>query len=403
MLLKGKKIIIGVTGSIAAYKIPILIRLLKKEGAEVQVLMTPAAKDFVTPLTLSTLSQQPVFCESFNPVDGKWNSHIEMGNWADLLLIAPVSANTLGKMANGTADNLLLTTYLAAKCPVMFAPAMDMDMYRHPSTQASVAKLQGYGNFLIAPKEGELASGLCGAGRMEEPEEIVKIVAAFLKKKKSLNGKKVLITAGPTHEAIDPVRFIGNQSSGQMGFELAREAAGRGASVTLIAGPVQLTTPDGDVKRVDVVTASEMFNACMKHFSASGIVIMAAAVADYGPAAPAVQKIHKRDQAQLSMTLKANKDILAEMGRRRSKKQVLVGFALETDHEEKNAIQKLKNKNLDIIVLNSLKDTGAGFGHATNNVRIFRKDGSSVKTGLKPKRQIAAEVFNEIEHLITNK
>jgi phosphopantothenoylcysteine decarboxylase / phosphopantothenate---cysteine ligase len=399
MSLKGKKIILGITGSIAAYKIPYLVRLLKKEGTEVQVILTPSACDFVTPLTLSTLSQRPVMVESFNPVDGAWNSHVEMGNWADLMIIAPVSANTLGKMAHGIVDNLLLTTYLAAKCPVFFAPAMDLDMYHHPSTQENIRILQSFGNKLIAPNEGELASGLCGAGRMEEPEEIVKILSGVQKKKETLKGKKVLVTAGPTYEPIDPVRFIGNYSSGLMGFEIARESALRGAIVTLICGPVNQETQNPLIKRIDVKSASDMHREVMKHFPTSDITIMAAAVADFTPEHQAQLKIKKQSEKNLDIKLKPTFDILAGLGKLKKKNQVLAGFALETDNEESHAIAKLKNKNCDIIVLNSLKDKGAGFGYKTNRIKIFTRKGKSLTFGLKPKNEVAADILNEIEKI----
>mgnify|MGYP000959727087 CR=1 FL=1 len=403
MELKGKKIVLGITGSIAAYKIPVLVRLLVKEGADLQLVMTPSACDFVTPLTLSTLSRKPVFVDSFNPADGAWNSHVEMGNWADLVLIAPVSANTLGKMAHGIADNLLLTTYLAAKCPVFFAPAMDLDMYRHPTTKANVKTLQSYGNILIAPNEGELASGLCGAGRMEEPEAILRILVQYFKKKKSLRGKKILISAGPTYEAIDPVRFIANHSSGLMGFELAREAAERGAKVILVTGPVKGLQAHPDVERIDVVSADEMYTACVKHFTASCACIMAAAVADFKPASGSHQKIKKKTDAGLTLELVPNKDILAALGKIRKKHQVLVGFALETENEEAHAMQKLKNKKLDLIVLNSLNEKGAGFGHSTNNVSIYNPGGLVKKTGLKTKSDVAADILDQVEIIITQR
>lgn len=400
MLLKGKKIILGITGSIAAYKIPFLIRMLIREGADVQVLLTPAARDFVTPLTLSTLSQHPVYCEGFNPADGRWNSHVELGGWADLYLIAPLTANTLAKMAHGLADNLVLATYLAAKCPVFFAPAMDMDMYRHPSTRENIRILQGFGNILIEPQEGELASGLCGEGRMEEPGRIVSILASAQKKKESLKGKKVLVTAGPTYEAIDPVRFIGNHSSGLMGFALAREAAIRGARVTLVTGPVHQITGHPSIERVNVVSAAEMYKAVSKQFSGSDITIMAAAVADYTPAKTESQKIKKQKQDKLSLELKATTDILSELGKKKNKDQVLVGFALETENEKANALSKMNNKNLDLIVLNSLKEKGAGFGCSTNKIKIFHRSGKAFNFELKTKDEVAGDIFNEIEKII---
>ncbi len=400
MSLKGKKILLGITGSIAAYKIPILLRLLKKEGADVQVLLTPAACDFVTPLTLSALSQRPALVKGFNPENGSWNSHVEMGNWADMMIIAPVSANTLGKMAHGLADNLLVATYLAAKCPVYFAPAMDLDMYHHPSTQANIKLLQSFGNILIAPNEGELASGLCGAGRMEEPEAIVNVLAGSQKKKASLKGKTVLITAGPTYEAIDPVRFIGNHSTGQMGFALANEAVLRGASVILVAGPVQLKTPHPAIKRVDVTTAEEMNKAVNSVFKKADITLMAAAVADFTPVSAATEKIKKNKNAVPEIKLKPTTDILAGLGAVKRKSQILGGFALETQFEEKNALTKLKNKNLDFIVLNSLKEKGAGFGYPTNKVTIFQRNGKKRTFGLKLKEAVAVDIFDAIEQMM---
>lgn len=397
MSLKGKKILLGITGSIAAYKIPILVRLLKKEGAEVQVLLTPSACDFVTPLTLSALSQRPALVKGFNPEDGSWNSHVEMGNWADLMIIAPVSANTLGKMAHGLADNLLVATYLAAKCPVYFAPAMDLDMYHHPSTQANIKLLKSFGNILIAPNEGELASGLCGAGRMEEPEAIARILAGSQKKKESLKGKHVLVTAGPTYEAIDPVRFIGNHSSGKMGFALAQEAAVRGAIVTLIAGPVNLETAHPSIHRVNIISAAEMQQAVAKAFPKADITLMAAAVADFTPLTPAKEKIKKTTENKQEIKLKQTIDILAGLGKIKGRKQILGGFALETQFEERHALAKLKNKNLDFIVLNSLKEKGAGFGHNTNKITIFQRNGKKLNFGLKLKEEVAADIFDAIE------
>jgi len=327
--LRGKKILVGITGSIAAYKIPFLIRLLMKEGVEVKVILTDAAKDFVTPLTLSTLTGQPVFSDFFEKNDGTWHSHVELGNWADVFIIAPVSANTMGKMANGIADNLLTATYLAAKCPVFFAPAMDVDMFNHPSTHNNIEKLQSFGNILIEPDEGELASGLYGAGRMQEPEEIVGILDSWFKKKKDFTGIKVLITAGPTYESIDPVRFIGNYSSGQMGFAIAEEFAGRESDVTLISGPVNLHITNQKIKITRIHSAAEMHTECMKAFPASQITIMAAAIADYTPVKKENQKI-KKEKDNLTLQLKKTTDILFKLGRSKKKNQFLVGFALES-------------------------------------------------------------------------
>ncbi len=401
MLLEGKKILLGVTGSIAAYKIPFLVRLLIKEGAEVQLVVTPAAKDFVTPLTLSTLSKNSVLCEGFSQSDGRWNSHIELGYWADVYLIAPVTANTLAKMAGGFADNLLMATYLAAKCPVFFAPAMDLDMYKHPSTQKNVHTITSYGNHLISPNEGELASGLCGAGRMEEPERIVEILSDFLKKKQDFKGKQVLITAGPTYEAIDPVRYIGNHSSGLMGFALAEEFAERGAHVTLISGPVNLQQTHAAINRIDVVSAHQMNEACQEHFKTAEITVMAAAVADYMPKQVETKKIKKKTE-RLDLELIKTPDILKNLGKLKTRKQVLVGFALETDKEFENAKSKLDNKNLSLIVLNSLNDSGAGFKSQNNKVTIFGKNSEPKTFALKPKTEVAKDIANEILEFIKN-
>jgi phosphopantothenoylcysteine decarboxylase/phosphopantothenate--cysteine ligase len=400
-MLKGKKILIGITGSIAAYKIPFLIRLLIKEGAEIKVLMTPSAKDFVTPLTLSTLTGHPVYSDFFEKDDGTWHSHVELGNWADALLLAPVSANTMGKIANGIADNLLTATYLAAKCPVFFAPAMDLDMYRHPSTGLNIQKLQSYDNILIHPDEGELASGLYGAGRLKDPEKIVEILTSFFKKKKDFTGKKILISAGPTYESIDPVRFIGNYSSGQMGYALAEEFASRGGDVSLVSGPVYLKTKHENITVTQVVSASEMYKACFEAFPESEIIIMAAAVADYTPQKTEKQKI-KKESDVLLLKLKKTKDILKELGTVKRKNQILVGFALETKDELINAQKKLKNKNLDLIVLNSLNDKGAGFGQSTNKVTMIDKKGNTDNFSLKPKSEVASEIADKIKSLYFN-
>jgi len=394
-LLKGKKIIIGITGSIAAYKIPYLIRLLIKEGAEVQVILTPNARDFVTPLTLSTLSKRPALTETFSEVDGTWNSHVDMGNWADLMLIAPASASTLSKMATGQADNLLVTTYLSAKCPVFFAPAMDLDMFKHPTTVQSIEKLVSFGHHLIEPQVGELASGLSGAGRLEEPEQILEIIMDFFKKKKQFSNKKILVTAGPTYEAIDPVRFIGNYSSGLMGFEIAREAAERGADVTLISGPTHLKVNHPGIKRIDVVSASQMLEACNKEFQDVDITIMAAAVADFTPAIVSDSKI-KKETSLNSIQLKPTTDILSTLGQQKKNHQLLVGFALETNAELENARKKLKNKNLDLIVLNSLKDEGAGFGVTTNKITIIGKNNLQIDYPLKTKREVASDILDQL-------
>lgn len=399
-MLKGKKILLGITGSIAAYKTPILLRLLIKEGAEVQVVMTPTAIDFVTPLTLSTLSKRPALSIPFDPSDGKWNSHVEMGNWADIMIIAPVTATTLGKMANGIADNLLIATYLAAKCPVYFAPAMDLDMYRHPTTKANVQKLISFGNKLISPNEGELASGLCGAGRMEEPENIVKIIIDDIKKKNQLKNKTALVTAGPTYEMIDPVRFIGNNSSGKMGFAVANELAERGCKVKLVCGPVSLNNNHPNIERIDIVSAEQMLTSCKKHFKTSDICVMSAAVADYTVAEPAVEKIKKEKEQKFLLELKPTVDILSYLASKKSAKQLMVGFALETNNELSNAKQKLKNKKLDFIVLNSLNDKGAGFGHDTNKITIVDKIGKTEEYALKQKTEVAADIVDKIVKMI---
>jgi phosphopantothenoylcysteine decarboxylase/phosphopantothenate--cysteine ligase len=398
-VLKGKKILIGITGSIAAYKIPFLIRLLKKEGAEVQVVMTPAARDFVTPLTLSTLSGNPAYSYPFDQKDGTWTSHVEMGRWADVMLLAPVTAATLGKMAHGIADNLLVTTYLSAKCPVFFAPAMDLDMYRHPATGENIQKLIGFGHTLIEPQVGELASGLTGAGRMEEPENIVQVLKNHFSEKKVFSGKKFLVTAGPTYEAIDPVRFIGNHSSGKMGFALAQAAAEKGADVTLIAGPVDLETLHPAIHRVDVISANEMYKACKKYFPDADVTVMAAAVADFTPENVASQKIKKGAQTP-TIKLKPTRDILQQLGKEKKPGTILAGFALETDNELENARTKLKNKNLDLIVLNSLKDEGAGFGVSTNRITILDKNGKQYDYPLKSKKEVAGDILDRIAELI---
>ena len=399
-MLQGKRIVIGITGSIAAFKVPALIRLLKKEGAEVKVIMTRAATDFVTPLTLSTLSGNPVIIEPFDPVDGSWNSHVELGRWADLYLLAPVSANTLAKMAHGVADNFFLTAYLSAKCPVFFAPAMDLDMFKHPATQKNIEILQSYGHKLIEPAVGELASGLCGAGRMEEPDNIFKEVVEFFSIKNSpLSGKNVLVTAGPTIEAIDPVRFISNHSSGLMGFSIADELAGRGARVTLIAGPVNLSLQNRSVNRIDITSSEEMFEKCMAASSNADIIIMAAAVADYKPFSVSETKLKKTDTLP-EIKLSPTRDILAELGRNKKSGQLLVGFALETDHEEENARKKMTGKNLDMIVLNSLRDQGAGFKSPENKISVLLKAGDFQHFPLKPKTEVARDIIDCIESII---
>jgi phosphopantothenoylcysteine decarboxylase/phosphopantothenate--cysteine ligase len=400
-MLKGKKILIGITGSIAAYKIPFLVRLLIKEGAEVKILLSRSARDFVTPLTLSTLSGNPVITGFFKEDTGEWSSHVEFGNWADLYLIAPVTANTLGKMANGLADNLLVATYLAAKCPVFFAPAMDLDMFRHPSTAKNIEILKSFGNKIIEPASGELASGLYGEGRMEEPEEIINILNRYFAQKQDFKGKKVLVSAGPTFESIDPVRFIGNHSSGKMGYAIAREFAARGASVELVSGPVNIKLEHGNVHITKVTSAEEMKKACLSYFNTADITVMAAAVADYTPANVAGEKIKKKDGA-LSIELKPTTDILAELGRRKNDNQILVGFALETENETENALSKLHKKNLDLIVLNSLKDEGAGFGFDTNRIKLIDKNENVTEFDLKSKKEVAKDIVDNISLIITD-
>lgn len=395
-MLKGKHIILGVTGSIAAYKAAALIRLLVKEGAEVKVVMTALAKEFITPLTLATLSKHPVMVEFYNPENGDWNSHVSLGLWADLYLIAPATANTLGKMAHGIADNLLLTTYLSAKCPVMVAPAMDLDMYRHPATQHNLEILRSYGNVIVEPESGELASGLVGKGRMSDPEDIVAFVKRFLAgNNRELTGKKVLLTAGPTYEKIDPVRFIGNYSSGKMGFALAEEFADRGAEVVLVSGPVCLKTENPAIRRVDVESAAEMYRQVMAEAGNSDIVVSCAAVADFTPKSKAGDKI-KRGKEELVLELEPTPDIAAELGKQKQAGQLLVGFALETQDESCNALSKLKKKNLDLIVLNSLRDPGAGFGGDTNKVTMIDRHEQFYHYDLKSKREVAGDIVDRV-------
>lgn len=398
-MLKGKHIIIGVTGSIAAYKAASLVRLLVKEGAEVKVVMTELAKQFITPLTLATLSKHPVMVEFYNPENGDWHSHVDMGLWADLYLIAPATANTIGKMAHGIADNLLLTTYLSAKCPVMIAPAMDLDMYRHPATQQNLNILRSYGNLVVEPAEGELASGLTGKGRMSEPEEIVGFIRNYFVTKADLLGKKVLLTAGPTYEKIDPVRFIGNYSTGKMGFALAEEFAQRGAEVILVAGPVSLKTTHSAIRRIDVESASQMHAKVMENFSGCDIVVSCAAVADFTPSQQAGQKL-KRGKENLTLELLPTPDIAAALGREKCSGQILVGFALETNDETCNALQKLHKKNLDLIVLNSLRDSNACFGYDTNKVTMIDRDERQYCYELKSKRDVAKDIVDRIVTMI---
>lgn len=394
-MLKGKHIILGVTGSIAAYKAATLTRLLVKEGASVKVVMTPLAKEFITPLTMATLSKSPIMVDFYNPENGDWNSHVDLGLWADLYLIAPASANTIGKMAGGIADNLLLTTYLSAKCPVMVAPAMDLDMYKHPATQRNLKVLQSFGNIIIEPESGELASGLIGKGRMEEPERIVAFITDYFARQADFKGKKVVVTAGPTYEKIDPVRFIGNYSSGKMGLAIAEELAGRGAEVVLVCGPVNLKTGHPAIRRVDVESAAQMYEVTSKEFVNSDVAVLSAAVADFTPKEKADHKI-KRGKDDLLLELLPTKDIAAELGRIKTVSQLLVGFALETNDEEMNALSKMQRKNLDMIVLNSLNDKGAGFSVDTNKVTILDKAGDKTVYELKTKVEVAKDIVDQI-------
>lgn len=396
-MLKGKKIILGITGSIAAYKACYIIRGLIKQGAEVQVVITPAGKEFITPITLSALTSKPVISDFFAQRDGTWNSHVDLGLWADAMLIAPATASTIGKMANGIADNMLITTYLSAKAPVFVAPAMDLDMYAHPSTQKNLDTLRSYGNHIIEPGTGELASHLVGKGRMEEPENIIRVLDEYFSASCELKDKRIVITAGPTFEKIDPVRFIGNYSSGKMGFALAEECARRGAQVTLVAGPVHLSTQHSRITRINVESAEEMYEAAERHFPEADAAILCAAVADYRPAAMAEKKIKREKEQELTLPLKATRDIAASLGAIKKEHQCLVGFALETDNEQQNAEGKLERKNFDFIVLNSLKDEGAGFRHDTNKISIIdRKNRTDYP--LKPKTEVAQDI---IDHLVS--
>lgn len=399
-ILSGKKVLLGITAGIAAYKSAFLVRLFVKEGAEVKVVMTPSSKEFVTPLTLSTLSKNEVYSSFTNEDDenATWNNHVELALWADFFIIAPATVNTLSKMANGICDNLLMATYLSAKCPVYYAPAMDLDMYKHPSVQEAFEKLNRFGNIQIPAGVGELASGLYGEGRMAEPEEIIDFIQKNILSTLPLRNKKILITAGPTYEAIDPVRFIGNHSSGKMGFALAETAAGLGAQVFLVSGPTHLKPVSSAIQQIAVTSAEEMYQACHNHFQEMDVAILSAAVADFKPKLKATQKI-KKDQAALSIELEPTKDILASLGEIK-KNQLLVGFALETENEIENAKKKLKKKNLDIIVLNSLNDPGAGFGSETNKIMIISKFGEEKSYDLKSKAKVAIDIFNEIIPLL---
>jgi phosphopantothenoylcysteine decarboxylase/phosphopantothenate--cysteine ligase len=395
-VLNGKKILLGVSGGIAAYKTASLVRLFIKAGAHVQVIMTPASKDFVTPLTLSTLSKNPVHSSFFNQddEDAVWNNHVELALWADLMLIAPATANTLSKMATGNCDNLLIATYLSAKCPVYFAPAMDLDMYKHPSTISSFTALRQFGNVMIPAESGELASGLSGEGRMAEPENIIAFLEADLESKLPLKGKKILITAGPTYEAIDPVRFIGNHSSGKMGFDIANTASNLGASVILISGPTHYKVKNASVEVINVVSAQEMYDACHIYYNDVDVAIAAAAVADYKPKTIASQKI-KKSVDEFAIELEKTKDILLSLGAIKQN-QFLIGFALETENEIENAKLKIQKKNLDLIVLNSLQDEGAGFKKETNKVTFIDKNFKIEPMELKSKESVAADILNKV-------
>lgn len=397
-MLKGKKIVLGITGSIAAYKACYIIRGLVKAGAEVQVVITPAGKEFITPITLSALTQKPVVSEFFSQRDGTWNSHVKLGLWADAMLIAPCTASTLGKMANGIADNMLITTYLSMKAPVFVAPAMDLDMYQHPTTQENMQRLLSFGNHIIEPQSGFLASGLEGKGRMEEPENIVAYLDNYFEPK-DLQGKKILITAGPTYEKIDPVRFLGNYSSGKMGFALAEECARRGAEVTLVAGPVNVQRSTLNVQRINVESCQEMYDAATSHFPQCDAAILCAAVADFRPEHTADQKIKRKDD-DLVIRLKPNPDIAARLGEMKRQGQVLVGFALETNDEQANAQHKLEKKNLDFIVLNSLRNEGTCFRSDDNQVSIISRSGQR-DYDRKPKRDVARDIVDELARVLS--
>ncbi len=395
-MLKGKHIILGISGGIAAYKSVYLLRLLIKASAEVQVVITPSGKEFITPVTLSALSGKPVISEFFTANTGEWHSHVDLGLWADAMIIAPATASTIAKMANGVADNMLITTYLSSKAPIFIAPAMDLDMFAHPSTKRNLELLRSYGNHIIEPTSGELASHLMGKGRMEEPEEIVKRLAAFFTSSEDLKGKRMLITAGPTYEKIDPVRFIGNYSSGKMGYAIAEEAAQRGADVTIVSGPVSITAKHPKITVINVESAKEMHDECVNQFPTTDVAIMCAAVADYAPANPANVKIKREKDAIPVIELVKNPDIAARLGEMKKEGQMLVGFALETNDESTNAQDKLNRKKLDMIVLNSLRDNGAGFRTDTNKITIFNADGSRKDYPLKNKTEVAKDIIDAI-------
>ena len=399
-MLKGKHIILGITGSIAAYKAAYIIRALVKKEAEVQVVITPAGKEFITPLTLSTLSSHPVISEFFSNRDGTWNSHVDLGLWADAMLIAPATASTIGKMANGIADNMLVTTYLSCKAPVFVAPAMDLDMFAHPTTQQNLDRLRSFGNHVIEPAEGELASHLVGKGRMEEPDRIVEILEGFFSQKQELKGEKILITAGPTYERIDPVRFIGNYSSGKMGFALAEACAQRGADVVLVSGPVSLQAKHPAIHRISVESAEEMYQATVSRFPGMDAAILCAAVADYRPEVLEKEKIKRESTGEMTLHLLPNKDIAATLGEMKEGKQRLVGFALETHDGLHHAMDKLRRKNLDFIVLNSLEDKGAGFQYDTNKVTLLDKEGRVQAFPLKRKEEVASDIIDKLSALL---
>ncbi len=394
-MLADKKIVLGITGSIAAYKCAVLARLLVKSGAQVKVVMTDAARDFITPLTMATLSRNPVIADFVKGESGEWNNHVELGLWADALVIAPASANTIAKMAHGQCDNVLLAVYLSARCPIFLAPAMDLDMLDHPSTKTNLDALRRFGNHIIEPTYGELASGLTGTGRMAEPEEILEHLTQFFSGHNALSGTNVLVTAGPTQEAIDPVRFIGNRSSGKMGFAIAEAFAEKGAQVTLVTGPTSEHTAHKRISVKQVTSADEMFTECTRIFPTSDIAVMSAAVADFKPVTTAAQKIKKKD-AGLVIELTRTPDIAASLGKMKNNGQILVGFALETESEEENALKKLESKNMDLIVLNSLNNPGAGFGHDTNKVTIIDRDKKTRTFELKSKRAVARDIVNAV-------
>lgn len=396
MVIKGKNILIGISGGIAAYKIATLARLFVKEGADVKIIMTPMAKQFITPLTMATVSKNPILVDFYNPENGDWNSHVDIGEWADAFIIAPATANTMGKMANAIADNLLITTYLSARCPVFVAPAMDLDMFIHPANQNNITILKSFGNIIIEPAEGELASGLVGKGRMEEPENIFDIVKDFFEKKNSLNNKNILITAGPSYENIDAVRFIGNYSSGKMGYAIAEEAAQRGANVTLISGPVNQTITNNKIKLIKVHSAQEMYDCAVMNFKNTDVGILAAAVADFTPIVKSESKI-KRENENLILELNPTKDIAEKLGKMKTEKQFLVGFALESESEEQNALKKMKKKNLDFIVMNSLNNENTCFNSDLNKITIFNNKKHKIEFEIKQKRLVAKDIIDFLE------